>query len=64
VETIKFCDFEVLKKQKTALKVLKIELEYSIKKMLGKLLGKNKTEQFGNAYTVLTETSTQNLQIF
>lgn len=64
VETIKFCDFEVLKKQKTALKVLKIELEYSIKKMLGKLLGKNKTEQFGNAYTVLTETSSQNLQIF
>jgi ubiquinone/menaquinone biosynthesis C-methylase UbiE len=64
VETIKFCDFEVLKKQKTVLKVLKIELEYSIKKMLGKLLGKNKTEQFGNAYTVLTETSTQNLQIF
>lgn len=64
VETIKFCDFKVLKKQKTVLRVLKIELEYSIKKMLGKLLGKNKTEQFGNAYTVLTETSSQNLQIF
>jgi ubiquinone/menaquinone biosynthesis C-methylase UbiE len=64
VETIKFCEFNVLKKQKTVTKVLKIELEFNIKKMLGKLLGKNKTEQFGNAYTVLTETSTQNLQIF
>jgi len=64
VETIKFCEFDVLKKQRTFLKVLKIELEYRIKKMLGKLLGKNKTEQFGNAYTVLTETSSQNLQIF
>jgi ubiquinone/menaquinone biosynthesis C-methylase UbiE len=64
VETIKFCDFQVLKKQKTVLKVLKIELEYNIKKLLGKLLGKHKTEQFGNAYTVLTEASTQNLQIF
>jgi len=64
VETIKFCEFDVLKKQKTFPKVLKIELEYSIKKMLGMLLGKNKSEQFGNAYTVLTETSSQNLQIF
>jgi len=64
VETIKFCEFDVLKKQRTFPKVLKIELEYRIKKMLGKLLGKNKTEQFGNAYTVLTETSSQNLQIF
>ncbi|MFP5080785.1 class I SAM-dependent methyltransferase [Pedobacter sp. JCM 36344] len=64
VEIIKFCDFSVLKRQKTFLKILKIELEYKIKKSLGKLLGKNKTERFGNAYTVLTEASTQNLQIF
>lgn len=63
-ETIKFCEFNVLKKQKSFMKVLKIELEYNIKKMLGQLLGKNRTEQFGNAYTILTKTSTQNLQIF
>ncbi|MES2828365.1 MAG: class I SAM-dependent methyltransferase [Bacteroidota bacterium] len=64
VETIKFCEFNVLKKQRSLVKVLKIELEYHIKKIVGNLLGKNKTEQFGNAYTVLTEKSDQNLQIF
>ncbi|RZK80348.1 MAG: class I SAM-dependent methyltransferase [Pedobacter sp.] len=64
IETIKFCEFNVLKKQKSFMKVLKIELEYNIKKTLGRLLGKNKTEQFGNAYTVLTKSSDQNLQIF
>jgi len=63
-ETIKFCEFNVLKKQKSFARVLKIELEYNIKKILGSILGKHKTEQFGNAYTVLTKTSTQHLQIF
>ena len=64
VQTIKFCEFNVLKKQKSFVRVLKIELEYNIKKTVGRILGKHKTEQFGNAYTVLTKTSTQNLQIF
>ncbi|MEJ7556762.1 MAG: class I SAM-dependent methyltransferase [Pedobacter sp.] len=64
VETIRFCEFNVLKKQKTLLKILKIELEFRIKKTLGKLLGKKRIEQFGNAYTVLVETSTENLRIF
>jgi len=64
IETIRFCEFNVLKKQKTFSRVLKIELEFRLKKILGKLLGKNKTEQYGNAYTVLTETSNHNLQIF
>ena len=63
-ETIKFCEFNVLKKQKSFARVLKIELEYNIKKILGQLLGQNRTEQFGNAYTVLTKTSSQTLQIF
>lgn len=63
-ETIKFCEFNVLKKQKSFIRVLKIELEYNIKKLLGRLLGKHRTEQFGNAYTVLTKSSAQNLQIF
>ncbi|TDQ09847.1 class I SAM-dependent methyltransferase [Pedobacter metabolipauper] len=64
VDTVKFCEFNVLKKPKTFVKTIKIELEFGIKKWLGFLLGKNKTEQFGNAYTVLTEKSTQTLQIF
>jgi ubiquinone/menaquinone biosynthesis C-methylase UbiE len=64
IETVRFCEFDVLKKSKTFSRILKIELEYRIKSFLGKLLGKNKTEQFGNAYTVLTKKSTQNLQIF
>lgn len=64
IETLKFCDFKVLKKPKTPVNVLKIELEYRIKKLLGSVLGKNKREQFGNAYTVLTKKSTQNLEIF
>lgn len=64
VDTVKFCEFNVLKKPKTITRTLKIELEYRIKSFLGSLLGKNKTEQFGNAYTVLTKKSTQNLQIF
>ncbi|MGY4383134.1 ubiquinone/menaquinone biosynthesis C-methylase UbiE [Pedobacter sp. UYP24] len=64
IETIIFCEFNVLKKQRSFSTIFRIEMEYRIKKLLGNLLGKNKTEQFGNAYTVLTEKSTQNLQIF
>ena len=64
VETIKFCEFDVLKKSRSIGRILKIELEYHIKKILGGILGKNKTEQFGNAYTVLVKKSDQNLQIF
>jgi ubiquinone/menaquinone biosynthesis C-methylase UbiE len=64
IETTKFCEFVVLKKPKSLTKTLKISLEYRIKQILGKLLGKNKKEQFGNAYTVLTKKSTQNLEIF
>lgn len=44
-------------------KVLKIELEYRIKNLLGNFLGKKKKEQFANAYTVLTKKSEQTLQI-
>ena len=64
VETIKFCEFDVLKKSRSIGRILKIELEYHIKKILGGILGKSKTEQFGNAYTVLVKKSDQNLQIF
>ncbi|WP_316790739.1 class I SAM-dependent methyltransferase [Pedobacter frigoris] len=64
IETVKFCEFKVLKKPKTITKNLKIELEYRIKKFLGSILGKNKTEQFANAYTVLAKRSEKDLQIF
>ncbi|MES2454367.1 MAG: class I SAM-dependent methyltransferase [Bacteroidota bacterium] len=64
METVKFCEFKVLKKPRTLTKVLKIELEYRIKKFLGAVLGKQKTEQFGNAYTVLVEKSAQKIKIF
>lgn len=64
IDTIKFCEFKVKKTPKTFLKTLRIELEYRIKNLLGFILGKNKREQFGNAYTVLIKKSTQNLEIF
>jgi ubiquinone/menaquinone biosynthesis C-methylase UbiE len=63
-ETIKFNEFENKKNKRTFTRVLKIELEYRLKKLFGSILGKKKQEQFGNAYTVLTKNSSQNLQIF
>jgi ubiquinone/menaquinone biosynthesis C-methylase UbiE len=62
--TIKFNEFENKKNKKTLTRVLKIELEYRLKKLFGSILGKKKQEQFGNAYTVLTKNSSQTLQIF
>lgn len=62
--TTKFCEFIVLNKPRTLRRILKIELEYRIKHLLGKILGKKKKEQFANTYTVLTKKSNQNLQIF
>lgn len=62
--TIKFNQFVNNKAPKTFLKVLRIELEYRIKKLAGNLLGTKKREQYGNAYTVLTRKSSQTLQIF
>ena len=64
METVKFCEFKVLKKPRTLSKVLKIELEYRIKKFLGAVLGQQKTEQFGNAYTILVKKSDQAIKIF
>ncbi len=63
-DTIKFNEFENKKNKKTITRVLKIELEYRLKKLFGSILGKKKQEQFGNAYTVLAKNSSQNLQIF
>jgi ubiquinone/menaquinone biosynthesis C-methylase UbiE len=63
-ETIKFNDFINRKQKKTISRVMKIELEYRLKHFFGTFLGKKKQEQFANAYTVLTKSSSQNLQIF
>jgi ubiquinone/menaquinone biosynthesis C-methylase UbiE len=63
-ETTKFNEFINRKQSKTISKILKIELEYRVKHIFGKLLGRKKQEQFANAYTVLTKSSSQNLQIF
>lgn len=63
-ETTKFNEFINKKSKKSITKTLKIELEYYIKKTIGKLMGIKKQEQFANAYTVLTKKSDQKLQIF
>ncbi|QPH38162.1 class I SAM-dependent methyltransferase [Pedobacter endophyticus] len=63
-ETTRFNEFVNKKTPKTFTASLKIELEYRIKKTMGKLMGKKKQEQFANAYTVLTRKSDHNLKIF
>jgi len=62
--TIIFNEYVNKKQPRSFPKTLKIELEYRIKKTLGKILGRKKQEQFANAYTVLTKKSSQSLQIF
>lgn len=63
-ETTKYNEFVNKKKPNSPFKSLRIELEYYVKKALGVLLGKKRTEQFANAYTVLTEKTDKNLEIF
>ncbi|MGY3055046.1 ubiquinone/menaquinone biosynthesis C-methylase UbiE [Pedobacter sp. UYEF25] len=63
-ETVKFNEFVNKNQPKSLVKSLKIETEYFLQKTLGQFLGKNKQEQFANAYTVLTKTSDSNLHIF
>jgi len=59
-----FNEFINKKVNKSISKTLKIQLEYRIKRFLGSILGQNRKEQFANAYTILTQKSDQNLQIF
>lgn len=63
-ETTKYNEFVNKKVPKSFFKALKIDLEYHIKKTLGNFLGRNRTEKFANAYTVLTEKSDKKLEIF
>jgi ubiquinone/menaquinone biosynthesis C-methylase UbiE len=62
--TTKFNEFVNKKAPKAFSRIMKIEMEYRIKKLLGNLMGTRKEEQFANAYTVLTQKSNQTLQIF
>jgi ubiquinone/menaquinone biosynthesis C-methylase UbiE len=62
--TTKFNEFVNKKAPKAFSRIMKIEMEYRIKKLIGNLLGTRKEEQFANAYTVLTQKSNQTLQIF
>ena len=62
--TTKFNEFVNKKTPKSFSVILKIEMEYRIKKLIGNLMGRKKEEQFANAYTVLTQKSNQTLQIF
>ncbi|RZJ85211.1 MAG: class I SAM-dependent methyltransferase [Chryseobacterium sp.] len=63
-EAIRFNQFQNMKRKKTLIRQVRIELEYQIKKTLSQILGNKRKEQFANAYTVLTKRSDQNLQIF
>jgi len=50
--------------KKSFLKTFKVKLEYQVKKILGKFLGRKKEEQLANAYTVLVQKSEQEIKIF
>ncbi|WP_293301148.1 bifunctional 2-polyprenyl-6-hydroxyphenol methylase/3-demethylubiquinol 3-O-methyltransferase UbiG [Pedobacter sp. UBA4863] len=63
-EVTLFNDYVNRKVQKSFLKNLKVKLEYQVKNALGKLLGRQKQEEFANAYTVLVQKSEQDIKIF
>jgi len=63
-EAIRFNQFKNMKRKKTWLRQLRIEMEYAIKQTLSQILGNKRKEQFANAYTVLIKRSSQDLQIF
>ena len=59
-----FNDFINRKIKKTFVKQLKVKLEYNVKTILCKLLGRKKEEQLANAYTVLVQKSEKDIKIF
>lgn len=63
-EVTLFNDYINRKAQKSILKTLKVKLEYQVKNILGKLLGRKKEEQFANAYTILVQKSENDIKIF
>lgn len=59
-----FNDYINRKIKKSFIRSFKIKLEYQIKNILGKLLGRKKEEQLANAYTILVQKSEQDIKIF
>jgi SAM-dependent methyltransferase len=63
-EVTKFNNYVNQKKPRRVITDVKINVEYSIKKSVGKLLGKKTTEKVANAYTVLCKRSVDQVAIF
>ncbi|MCY1546888.1 hypothetical protein D9M68_829120 [compost metagenome] len=59
-----FNDFKNRKLADTLIKRMKIIVSYQIKYWIGLIFGQKQQEKFANAYTVLTQKSDQDLQIF
>jgi ubiquinone/menaquinone biosynthesis C-methylase UbiE len=63
-EVTKFYTFTTLKKPKTFLSNLKIDLEHNIKKAASSLFGKKTEEKFANSYTVLCKKADKQPELF
>lgn len=63
-EVTRFYKFLTLKKPKTLLSNLKIELEHKIKKATSSLFGKKMEEKFANSYTVLCKRADKQPELF
>ncbi len=63
-EVTRFNTFINQKKQKSLVKNLKITVEYRLKTILNRLLGKKSREKLASAYTVLCSFSEEKTQIF
>jgi ubiquinone/menaquinone biosynthesis C-methylase UbiE len=63
-EVTKFNAFKSLQKPKNFFSVLKIDLEYNVKKIAATVLGKKVEERFANYYTVLCKKADNKPEIF
>lgn len=63
-EVTLFNNYVNRKIKKSFIKTFKIKLEYQVKTILGKVLGRKKEEELANAYTVLVQKSEQEIKIF
>lgn len=63
-EVTRFNRYVNQKKPKSFITDLKIAAEFTVKSMLGKILGKKIDERFANAYTVLCKKAGEQMEIF
>ncbi|MDN3579615.1 class I SAM-dependent methyltransferase [Mucilaginibacter flavus] len=63
-EVTKFNSYVNQKKAKSVLKDLRIAVEFGIKQVLSKVMGKKVSEQFANAYTVLCNKAEKQPELF